>query len=61
MELTIEERIDQQDSWSFRQCLGLASDFDVKVRMVVVMVLARGKNYVDGELKANGPAPPKSE
>ena len=50
MEPTLEERIDQKDTWTFRECLGLASEFNVKVRMVVVTVLARGKNYVDGNV-----------
>jgi hypothetical protein len=50
MEFTLEERIDQQDTWTFRECLGLAAQFNVKVRVVVVTVLARGKNYVDGNL-----------
>jgi hypothetical protein len=49
MEFTLEERIDQKDTWTFRECLGLAAEFNVKVRAVVVTVLARGKNYVDGD------------
>jgi hypothetical protein len=49
MQITLEERIDQQATWTFRECLGLAVEFNVKVRMVVVTVLARGKNYVDGD------------
>jgi hypothetical protein len=52
MEPTLEERIDEKDIWTFRECLGLASEFNVKVRMVVVIVLARGKNYVDGNVGA---------
>ena len=54
MEFTLEERIDQKDTWTFRECLGLATEFNVKVREVVVKVLARGKNYVDGDLAADG-------
>jgi hypothetical protein len=50
MELTLEERIDQKDTWTFRECLGLANEFNVKVRVVVVTVLARGKDYVDGSV-----------
>ena len=46
----IKQRIDQQDTWTFQECLGLASEFNLKVRMVVTMVMAQGKNYVDGNL-----------
>lgn len=42
---TLEERIDAQEHWTFRECVGLAADFNVRTRMVVVMVLARGKSY----------------
>lgn len=51
---TLEERIDQKDTWTFRECLGLAAEFNVKVRIVVVTVLARGKNYVDGNVGKDG-------
>lgn len=57
MKLTLEERIDQKDSWTFRECLGLAAEFNVKVRVVVVTVLARGKDYVDGNLGTRGSTP----
>lgn len=49
MKATLEECIDRQQSWTFAECLGLASEFNIKVRVVVVTVLARGKNYVDGD------------
>lgn len=49
MGMSLEERIDQQDSWTFRECLALASELNMKVRVVVVTVLARGKRYIDGE------------
>ncbi len=42
---TLEERIDAQEQWTFRECVGLASEFQVRTRMVVVTVLARGKSY----------------
>lgn len=54
MEMTLEERIDQKDTWTFRECLGLASEFGIKVRVVVVTVLARGKHYIDGSDDADG-------
>ncbi len=47
MALTLEQRIDQQDSWTFQQCLGLASELNIKVRAVVVTVYSRGKIYID--------------
>ncbi len=46
--MTLEQRIDQQEVWTFRECLGLAAEFNLKVRVVVLTVLARGKQYVDG-------------
>lgn len=49
MSLTLEQRIDQQESWTFSECLGLAAEFNIKVRVVVVTVLARGKQYLDGK------------
>ena len=52
--LSLQERIDQQDTWTFRECLGLASELNIKVRVVVVTVLARGKNYVDGKANPAG-------
>lgn len=49
MTQTLEERIDAQDRWTFRECVGLASEFGLRTRMVVVTVLARGKDYVEKE------------
>jgi hypothetical protein len=51
--LTLEQRIDQQETWTFKECLGLAAEYNVKVRVVVVTVLARGKNYNDGDAKTD--------
>ena len=51
-ELSLEERIDEKDTWTFRECLGLAAELNLKVRLVVATVFARGKNYVDGDLRA---------
>jgi hypothetical protein len=45
----LERRINEKDQWTFRECLGLASEFKTKTRFVVAMVLAQGKNYVDGD------------
>lgn len=44
----LERRIDEKDVWTFRDCLGLASEFSTKTRFVVATVLARGKEYIDG-------------
>ena len=49
MNAELERRIESQDAWTFRECLGLAAEFDVKVRMVVALVMAKGKHYTDGE------------
>ncbi len=45
----LERRIDEKDVWTFKDCLGLASEFSTKTRFVVAMVLARGKDYIDGD------------
>ena len=47
---TLEERIDEQDIWTFAECLGLAADYGTKVRMVIASVYARGKTYVERDL-----------
>ncbi len=44
----LERRINEKDRWTFKECLGLASEFKTKTRFVVTMVLAQGKNYIDG-------------
>lgn len=48
---TIEQCIDEQEVWTFSDCLGLSADYGTKVRMVIVMVYARGKTYVERDLK----------
>ena len=45
----LERRINEKEQWTFRECLGLASEFKTKTRFVVAMVLAQGKNYLDGD------------
>lgn len=50
MSKTLEQRIDEQDVWTFSDCLGLAAEYGTKVRMVIVMVYARGKTYVERDL-----------
>ena len=47
---TLEERIDEQDIWTFAECLGLSSDYGTKVRIVIASVYARGKTYVERDL-----------
>jgi hypothetical protein len=44
----LERRINEKEQWTFRECLGLASEFKTKTRFVVAMVLAQGKQYIDG-------------
>ncbi len=47
----LEKRIREQEEWTFKDCLGLAAEFNIKTRVVVLMVLASGKSYIDGELR----------
>ena len=51
---TLQERIAERRVWTFKDCLGLAAEFNMKPRAVVVMVLAQGATYVDGDTR---PAP----
>ena len=53
---SLQERISEQDAWTFSECLGLATDYNMKVRMVIAMVYAAGKTYVERDLKS--PEPP---
>ena len=46
----LEKIINQQESWTFKECLGLAAEHGVRTRLVVALVLACGKNYVDGNI-----------
>jgi len=50
MDEELEKRIDAQDVWTFRECVGLAVDFGMKTRMVIALVLMKGKEYVDHEI-----------
>ncbi len=45
----LEERIASQETWTFRECLALAAEFNMKTRMVIALILARGKTYIDQE------------
>ncbi len=44
---SLNSRIDSQDEWTFAECLGLAAQFNLKVRFVIAMVFSRGKRYID--------------
>ena len=46
----LEKRIAGQETWTFKECLALAAEYNLKTRFVVALVMARGKNYVDGNL-----------
>ena len=46
---SLTERIDAKETWTFAQCLGLASEYNVKVRVVIATVFARGKQYEESE------------
>ena len=45
----LERRILEKEVWTFKECLGLAADLNIKTRFVVAAVLAAGKDYVDGD------------
>lgn len=45
----IERRIDARESWTHRECIGLAAEFSTKPRYVIALVHARGKRYIDNE------------
>ena len=51
----LEKRIASQDTWTFRECLALAAEFNMKTRMVIALILARGKQYVDQEIDQSQP------
>ena len=55
---SLDERIDEQDSWTFQECLGLAMEFNTKTRFVILKVMARGKRYIDGSRDATDPSQP---
>ncbi len=44
---SLPERIAEQDEWTFDECLGLAAEFNVKVRFVIAMVFSQGRSYLD--------------
>jgi len=50
---TLDECIAEQEVWTFSECLGLASEHGTKVRMVIAMIYARGKTYVERDLNAS--------
>lgn len=49
MNKLLEDRILSQASWTFRECVGLASEFNLKPRYVIGFVLALGREYIDRE------------
>ena len=49
MNAELERRIDARDAWTFPECLGLAAEFNTKVRLVVALVMMKGKRYSDGD------------
>ena len=46
---TLEDRIETQKEWTFTEVLGLSAEFGIKPRMIISMMFASGKRYVDGE------------
>ncbi len=49
MDPELKARIESKDTWTFPECLALGSEFGIKTRFVVAMVMMLGRNYVDGE------------
>ena len=49
MDPELKTRIESRETWTFPECLALASEFGLKTRFVVAMVMMLGRRYVDGE------------
>ena len=43
----LEKRIASKDIWTFKECVGLAAEFNVKTRMIILLVHELGKTYLD--------------
>ena len=43
----VVKRIEAQERWTFQDCVGLASEFGIKTRAVIVAVMMYGKTYVE--------------
>ena len=46
---TLEDRIEKQEEWTFTEVLSLSVEFGIKPRMIISLLFASGKRYVDGE------------
>ena len=55
----LEQRIAEKESWTFRECAGLAAELNVKTRMVILMVHQLGKTYIDSEIDSEKGASPR--
>ena len=49
MNQALNDRINEQDVWTFRECLALAAEFNMKTRVVIALILMQGKEYIDHE------------
>ena len=49
MDPKLKARIEEKEDWTFRECVGLASEFNLKPRYIIGFVLSLGKNYIDTE------------
>jgi len=47
MKPELEKRIAEKDDWTFDECVGLAQEFGMKTRAVIVYIMMVGKNYVE--------------
>ncbi len=43
----LEQKIRSRPRWTFQECAGLASEYNVKTRAVIAMVMMCGAEYVD--------------
>lgn len=55
----LEDRIETQEEWTFTEVLGLSAEFGMKPRMIISLLFASGKRYVDGEGLPSADKPPR--
>ena len=56
----VVKRIEAQERWTFPECVGLASEFGMKTRAVIVAVMMYGKTYVEDPSGASSDDSPPS-
>ena len=43
----LKARIEEKDVWTFPECVGLSSEFGIKVRAVIAFIMMSGKTFVE--------------